>query len=375
MTNRRILVTGCDGLLGWHTRVFLSTIENVTVESCNRSQFNSEELDKLVAEADAIVHLAGVNRGTDEEVGSNPGIAQRLTDACERVGSIPHILYSNSTHCDRDTVYGRAKEEAATRLHEWSSRTGARFSNIILPHVYGEHGRPFYNSVVSTFCHQVANGDQPQIHQDGELTLLHAQDVAQLFLKLIESETCGEIRPNGRPIRVSDLLDLLSRLHERYQHDHVIPNVDDAFDRQVFNTYRSYVSHENRAISLELRSDDRGSLFEAARADGLSQVFMSTTHPGVTRGEHFHFRKVERFLVLTGKARIRLRRVYDDEVFSFDVSGDELKAIDIPTLHTHNITNTGSEPVVTLFWASEHFDQNDPDTYAMPVEQHIPQAQ
>ncbi|MEP3481020.1 MAG: NAD-dependent epimerase/dehydratase family protein [Fuerstiella sp.] len=368
MTVRKILITGSDGLLGWHTRAFFSVREDTEVSVVNRATFNSDQLASLCANTDVIIHLAGVNRGSDAEVATNVDIADRLVQACEETGSTPHILFSNSTHADRDTVYGRSKKEAANRIQNWADDSEGRFSNIVLPHIFGEHGRPFYNSVVSTFCHQVAIGETPEIQQDGILNLLHAQDAAQLFEHLIESKHSGEIRPDGRELKVSELLSHLERLRDRYNTDRVVPSVDEPFQLRLFNTFRSYISHNQRPVALELWSDERGSLFEAIRSDGLGQFFVSTTFPGITRGEHFHFRKVERFLVVSGSAKIRLRRIFDDQVHEFDVSGDNLQAIDIPTLHTHNITNTGDTPLLTLFWSSEHFDRNDPDTYAAKVQ-------
>ena len=368
MTVRKILITGSDGLLGWHTRAFFSVREDTEVSVANRAAFNSDKLASLCASADAIIHLAGVNRGTDAEVATNVDIADRLVQACEETVSTPHILFSNSTHCDRETVYGQSKKDAATRIQKWADASGAQFSNVVLPHIFGEHGRPFYNSVVSTFCHQVAVGETPEIQQDGVLHLLHAQDAAQLFERLIESKHSGEVRPDGQELKVSELLSHLERLRDRYNSDRVVPSVDEPFQLRLFNTFRSYISHDQRPIPLELWSDERGSLFEAIRSDGLGQFFVSTTFPGITRGEHFHFRKVERFLVVSGSAKIRLRRVFDDHVHEFDVNGDNLQAIDIPTLHTHNITNTGDTPLLTLFWSSEHFDRSDPDTYASMVQ-------
>ncbi|TWT80854.1 NAD dependent epimerase/dehydratase family protein [Planctomycetes bacterium CA13] len=365
---KRILITGSEGLIGWHLQCHLFAAPNLEASTANRKQFNdSEWLEKAVQHADAVVHLVGVNRGTDAEVEfDNPKLAQRLVDACEKTNSTPHVLYSNSTHCDRDIPYGRGKSTAAKIFQAWADANGALFSNMVLPHVFGEHGKPLYNSVVSTFASQLANDEPSSIQGDGKLSLMHTSQVAKLVCDLTESGHSGEARPAGFDISVADLYNRLKRVCDRYQSG-VLPKLDEPLDYQLFNTYRSYLPPEKRRIPFQLHTDNRGSLFETVRADGKGQVFLSTTHPGITRGNHFHFRKVERFVVIEGRADIRLRRMFTNEVITYHVFGDAPEAIDIPTLHTHNITNTGDAPLVTLFWAGEFFDPNDPDTYACDV--------
>jgi UDP-2-acetamido-2,6-beta-L-arabino-hexul-4-ose reductase len=367
---RTILITGAEGLIGWHLSVFLQTkADQVELIRANRAQFNDDDfLANAVKKAHVVVHLAGMNRGDEEEiVATNIAIAQRLVDACKAQDCRPHVLFSSSTHTDGETRYGYSKRAASEILAAWGEAEDARFCNLILPHVFGEHGKPFYNSVVSTFAHQVVHGDSPKIDRDGNLNLLHAQQVSEIVWSKIEEGFVGTARPQGIPIKVSELLQRLTRLFDRYRSG-VVPNLDDALDHRLFNVMRSYMDHADRPIDLELHADERGDLFEAIRADGKGQVFLSTTVPGVTRGNHFHTHKVERFLVVSGKAKIRLRKVLTDEIFTYEVSGERLQAIDIPTLHTHNITNVGDEPLVTLFWAGEHYDPNDSDTFFLPVE-------
>lgn len=384
MTNKsdsmpsKIVITGSDGLIGWHLRVFLFTKANASYGStlpvpmevvcCNRTLFNDDEhLLSAVENADVVVHLAGMNRGDEDEIAKvNVELADRLVEFLKKSNSKPQVIYSSSTHADGDSKYGVSKRTAGERFAEWADESGGKFCNLILPHVFGEHGKPFYNSVVSTFSHQLANGETPHIDNDGQLCLLHCQDVAAEIWQRMATQFSGEARPEGTPIKVSELLGRLQRVVSRYQED-AIPNLDDSLDLRLFNTWRSYLPHEARCKNLTLHADDRGDLFEAIRVDGEGQVFVSTTHPGVTRGDHFHTKKIERFLVLSGQAKIRLRKVMDDNVFTYEVSGDNPQAIDIPTLHTHNITNVGSGPLVTLFWAGEHFDVENADTCCLPV--------
>ncbi len=369
-SNRTILITGSDGLIGWHLRCFLLGKDRVQVIPCSRAQFADDSyLQAAISQADNIVHLAGLNRGDDDEIESvNISLGQRIVDFCRKLERRPHVLFASSTHIDGETQYGNSKRRVGELFTRWAKDEGAHFSNLILPHVFGEHGRPFYNSVVVTFAHQIAANETPEIHHDGDLELLHAQEVAQIFWEKIEKPEGGEFRPNGFPIKVSELLDRMQRLVARYRTDKVVPNFPNSLDVRLFNTFRSQLGEDGRSIDATVHSDDRGSLFEAIRSDGKGQVFFSTTRPGITRGNHFHFRKVERFLVVEGEATISLRRVFGSEIVTYRVSGTQPLAIDIPTLHTHNITNVGQQPLLTLFWTHEHFDSDDPDTLYLDVE-------
>ncbi len=368
LSNTRIGISGAGGLIGWHVRCRLSVEPNVELFIADRTTFGSpEKLAAFVLNCDAVVHLAGVNRGDDEEVESaNPRLARLLVDAMERADVRPHLLFSSSTHAERDTPYGRSKRAATAIFSDWSERVGAKFSNLILPHIFGEHGRPFYNSVVSTFCHQLAGGDEPRIEIDGELELLHVRDVSELVLTTIRSDRSGDVRASGVHLTVSEMLDRVRDMGQCYLRG-LIPRFNSTIDLQLFNTFRSYLFPHYYPVAIERREDDRGSLFEAVKAFHGGQTFFSTTRPGIVRGNHFHFSKVERFLVVEGEAVIRLRRLFDGRVLEFAVNGDRPCFVDIPTLHTHNNTNVGDGRLLTLFWSHEIFDPAHPDTYAETV--------
>jgi UDP-2-acetamido-2,6-beta-L-arabino-hexul-4-ose reductase len=365
-----VLVTGSDGLLGWHLRCFLSTLKEVKVLACNRTQFNDANfLAEAVKNADVVVHLAGMNRGDEQEVArTNVALADQLVAACTATHAKPHVLFSSSTHADGQSSYGVSKRTAHEHLETWSKASGAAYCNLILPHIFGEHGKPFYNSVVSTFAYQLSQGLTPEVKSDGQLSLLHAQDVASLIWKHIGLGTSGTERPQGTPISVTGLLERLQGLAARYRSG-VVPLLSQPLDLRLFNTYRSYCTPEQRSHSLKLHTDNRGSLFESIRSDGCGQVFLSTTHPGITRGNHFHTRKVERFVVIEGEAEIKVRRMLTSETHTYRVNGVAPQAIDIPTLHTHNIKNVGNGPLWTMFWAGEHFDPQDADTYFCEVDE------
>ncbi len=318
---------------------------------------------------DAVMHLAGVNRSADDKAFDyNIRLAQQLTKALDSAGSRPIIVYANSIQSGSDTRFGETKQAAADHLLAWGRRTSASVADVRLPNLFGEHGRPHYNSVVATFCDELARGRQPTIIEDRTLSLLHAQDGVDLMLDLVARPATRTVTPEGRPMRVSELLVQLRAFCDDYSRGG-LPDLTDRFDRALFNTYRSFCFPDQYPIYPPLRSDNRGGLFEAVRCrGGQTQVFFSSTHPGATRGNHFHLRKVERFLVLDGSAVIALRRLFRDEVVKFRVSGDRPAIIDIPTMWTHSITNVGSKELLTLFWADELLDPQRSDTYAERVE-------
>ena len=364
----RIGITGADGFLGWHLRVHLLPQTDVAVSCADRDTFaDTVKLRAFVEGCDAIAHFAGVNRGEESEVeAGNAAITRALADALSATNGRPHIVYANSTHHGRDTAYGRSKRRGAELLAEWASRSGARFTNLVLPHVYGEGGRPNYNSVVATFCHELARNGKPSMSKEGDLELAHAQEVAAEVVACIRQARNGEARLAGEPLRVSALLERLSSFASDYGNQ-IIPRLDSALDLNLFNTYRSYLFPAHYPVMLAQRSDARGALFEAVKSLHGGQCFISTTHPGVTRGNHYHSRKIERFLVLQGDAQIRLRRLLARPVHEFRVSGATPCYIDMPTFYTHDITNIGAGELVTLFWSHELFDRGQPDTHAEKV--------
>lgn len=366
--NLRVGITGAEGLVGWHVRCYLHSLTNATVVPANRETFESDaSLDAFVAECDVIAHFAGMNRGDDDEfMRVNLGLAQQLVDAFERNHVTPRVIYSSSIQADADNYYGRSKKAADDCLAQWAEKSGAGYSSIVLPNIFGECGKPFYNSVVSTFCELIAHNQPTQVHEDREVPLMHAQQVGELVVRIINENLDEPVRPQGHPMRVSAIRDRLIEFREQYV-EGAIPDLRSDFDVRLFNTYRSYLYPEFYPKTLKINRDDRGHLFEAVKSLGGGQTFLSTTKPGITRGNHYHLKKIERFLVLEGQAVIRIRRMFSDETREFFVSGEEPVFLDMPTCHTHSISNTGSGELVTLFWANEIFDPEAPDTRFEPV--------
>lgn len=371
---RRVVVTGAGGLLGWHAAAhlharncaasFKGEAPPFDLVALDRAAFNDDvALAVALAGADAVLHFAGVNRGTDAEVErGNVEIAGRLAAACRSSGVAPHIVYANSTHAGTDSPYGRSKRAASDIL----AAVTPRFTDLVLSHIFGEGARPFYNNVTATLIQQVTRGETPTVNAGGQVRLLHAGAAVEAAIGAFLSGTTGNVRPEPRPMGVEELLARIHGFHAAYASG-VFPDLSDPFDLALFNTYRAALYPDFFPRPLKLNSDARGVLFEAVKGGGGGQTFLSWTEPGVTRGNHFHLDKVERFLVLEGEAVIRIRRALGGPVWEYRVNGAAPATVDMPTLHTHSIENVGDKPLLTLFWTQAIFDPAAPDTYADPV--------
>ncbi|ADG73671.1 NAD-dependent epimerase/dehydratase [Cellulomonas flavigena DSM 20109] len=362
----RVVLTGAHGFLGWHTRVLLSALGH-EVDAVGRDGWAT--LPAALQRADGVIHIAGVNRGPDDEVEQgNIRLATTLAEALRSTAKPVPVVYANSVQADNGTPYGRGKAEAARILTAATSERGAVLRDVLLPNLFGEHGRPGYNSFVATFVDHVLHGRAPEV-VDREIELLHVQAAARVLVDEFTADTAGQVHPAGTATSVSFVLETLQQLEAVYRNGDM-PDLTTPLVRDLFNTLRAASFPERAPIPLSPRTDDRGSLVEVVRSHGgQGQAFTSTTKPGITRGEHFHLRKVERFVVINGCARISLRRVFHSDVVSFDVNGDEPVAIDMPIGWAHNITNIGDSELTTLFWTNELFDPASPDTWPETVGQ------
>lgn len=373
----RIAVTGGKGFLGWHLRIRLHAL-HPDVETVAIDQEEWADLATHLSGCDAVIHLAGINRASEEEVrDGNIKLAEELLAAVAQVPSVRVVAYSNSIQAGNGTPYGVGKLGAADTLAVACQERGIRFVDVRLPNLFGEHGRPHYNSFVPTFIHAALHGEEPQI-QDRDIELLHVQDAAQVFIDATLDEhpegRDGDngrtiVEPAGHPTSVLRVWQKVAAYRDCYAAAGEIPALGDRFDVALFNTFRAAMFPERYPLPFKKNTDERGWLVETVRARGSEgQTFVSTTAPGVTRGEHFHLRKFERFVVLQGKARIQLRKALHDDVLDFDVDGDNPCAVDMPVGWTHNITNIGEGELLTVFWTNELFDPADPDTFYEKVD-------
>lgn len=369
----KVVITGGEGFLGWHTACRLRVLHHIDAVRLNRADLGDPELlAERVGGADVVLHLAGVNRaGSDDEVRSgNVDLAVQVASAISRSGAALRVVYANSIQARVDNPYGQGKAEAARVLATAAAASGGSLADVLLPNLFGEHGRPHYNSFVATFCHLVANGEQqPTVTEDKEVPLLHAQSAAAALIDAMDGTDDVVAEPEGQLRRVSEVLAMIQGFHEVYRRGET-PALTDDFVVDLFNTYRSYTFPDQFPRRATVHSDGRGDLFETGRSHGgTGQSFVSTTRPGQTRGEHFHLRKVERFYVVRGTAEIALRRLLHDEVVKFTVGDDGPGYVDMPTLWVHNISNIGDEDLVTVFWADQLLDPENPDQYPERVVQ------
>lgn len=367
----KVVVTGAEGFLGWHTRLRLDALTEHHVVAVGRKQW--ADLGALVNDADAVIHIAGVNSGSDADViEGNPDLADDLAVAVEAKDGPVRIVYANSIQVEDTSPYRKSKVVAGHRLAAAAESTGGKLVDVRLPHLFGEHGRARGNSFVATLVDALLQGDEAEI-QDRELQLLHAQGAAGvLLLGLTTEEDC--LDPLGVPVRVRTVYDILREVDETYRTTGEIPDLSSDLRVDLFNTYRAALGPTGYAIPLLPKDDERGRFVELVRSRrGEGQTSFSTTMPGVTRGNHYHLRKVERFVVLQGQGRMSLRRAFSPDIVHYDVSGADPIAVDMPVGWVHNITNTSDDLLLTAFWAHERFNPEAPDTYPQEVSREMSQ--
>jgi len=372
---KKVGITGQAGFVGNHLYTTLTLDDTVTLIPFERDYFdNQDALENFVQQCDTIVHLAAMNRHEDMNViyNTNLRLVESLINACKSRSVTPHIIFSSSSQESRDNLYGKSKKEGKEKFVNWASESGGKFSSLTIPNVFGPFGRPNYNSVVATFCHKVARGEEPTVIQDGEVGLIYINELVSIFIDTIkdqaETDNLGEnsfevcIQPTSKN-KVSRILELLNRYKEDYMGNGIFPSLEDAFEKALFNTFRCYVPEDHYPVKFTKHTDPRGSFVEIARTQTSGQFSFSTTVPGITRGNHFHTRKAERFAVISGKALIQLRKIGTDEVIDYFLDGNEPAYVDMPIWYTHNIKNIGEEELITLFWINEPYNPEDADTY------------
>ena len=366
----QIGITGKNGLIGWHlnARLSLDSVKYQLVDFKRDYFENQILLDEFVLKCDIIIHLAGVNRHNDEEFiyKTNLDLATKLIDSFVRTKFKGLVIFSSSIQEERNNPFGNSKKAARELFNNWANESGAKFKGLIIPNVFGSFGVPYYNSVVSTFCYQLTNGESPNIEIDANLNLIYIDDLIKKIVDQFEStnqESLIKIEHTDE-CKVSQILALLLKYKNTYFENGEIPKFQSAFELNLFNTFRSYFNLTNHfPIKYKNNVDERGNFVEIIRQETGGQVSFSTTKKGITRGNHFHTRKIERFSVIKGKALIQLRKKGSSEVFNYYLSGEEPAYVDMPIWHTHNITNISEEELYTIFWINEFYDANDPDTY------------
>ena len=367
----KIGITGQSGFIGSHLFNFLNLKENIQLIPFSKEFYTvKNDMEVFVKECDVIVHLAAMNRYEDPQViyDTNIKLVDLLIDACTSSNSRPHILFSSSTQEGQENLYGHSKKEGRLKLEAWAEENNARTTGMIIPNVFGPFGKPFYNSFIATFCHLVANNERPNIDKDAIVNLIYVNELIEEIYLLIMKPLNGMVEiPSYHKIKVSNVLKKLDEYFDQYLKNGIFPNLQTPFDLALFNTFRCYIPTDYYPRAYSKHTDERGSFVEIVRANTSGQFSFSTTVPGVTRGNHFHTRKAERFAVIKGKAKISLRKIDTDEVTDYILDGESPGYVDMPIWHTHNITNIGEDELITLFWINEPYNQEDSDTYFVNV--------
>ena len=372
---KQILITGSKGFIGQNLLLALRRSEGLHIETFD-SDSNSDELPAKLAKSDIVYHLAGVNRPDDdtdfERV--NHGLTQQIAEHLVAQKSSALVVFSSSTQAELGNPYGRSKQAAEQVLLD-AQQQGLNVCIYRLPGVFGKWSRPNYNTVVATFCHNIAHGLDIEIsNRSQEITLAYVDEVVERFLSHVDqapadTETDAKTDTETWGTLNRTFCTTLGQLEEQIceirdvRVTKKIPDFSDDFTRYLYTTYLSFLKQDDFAYQAEMRTDPRGWLFELVKSDSFGQIFVSTTHPGITRGNHYHDSKIEKFCVVQGRSLIRFRHVDSHEIIEYPVDDTDIKIVDIPPGYTHSIENIGDTEMVTIFWANEVFDPDTPDTY------------
>jgi Nucleoside-diphosphate-sugar epimerases len=369
----KILITGANGFIG---KNLISELKNrgYTDLFCYDTDTDKALLDQFCTECEFVFHLAGINRPKTEEeyMDGNYGFTSALLDLLKKHHNPAPILVTSSVQAAYYNPYGQSKKAGEELLSAYSRETGTEVYIYRLPGVFGKWCRPNYNSVIATFCHNIANDLPIQVNDPAfVIRLVYIDDVVKEFLSALAGKAWKEgAYCQVNPIYSAALGDIaeLVTAFQKEREEKGLPDLSDAFTRKLYATYLSYLPVSCLSRSLTMNKDSRGSFTEFIRTPDRGQISVNISAPGITRGNHWHHTKCEKFLVVNGMGIIKFRKIDNREVTSYYVSGDQLEVVDIPPGYTHCITNTGTSDMVTIIWASEQFDGEKPDTYFLEVE-------
>ena len=370
---RTVLITGSDGFIGKNLRVELQRRQDLRL-LCFDLQDDPDVLEDLLDQADFIFHFAGTNRPqkVEEFDTGNKGLTERICGHLTRVVRKVPIVFTSSTQAAFDNPYGISKRAAEQAVLTYGKETGGAAYVFRLPNVFGKWCRPNYNSAVATFCHNLARDLAIQVNDpEAVLNLVYIDDVLQTFVRLLEGEQDREdgflVVTPVHTAKLGHLVDLI-RSFRTSREVRDVPDLSDPFTNKLYSTYLSYIPENRFSYPLKMNIDERGSFTEFIRTPDRGQVSVNISKPGITKGNHWHHTKNEKFLVVSGEGVIRFRKIGTNEVITYTIDGQKLEVVDIPPGYTHNITNTGTSDMVTVMWCNELFDPENSDTYFEHVE-------
>lgn len=364
----KILVTGANGFVGKNLIAGLNNRGYNNIFKCTK-ETTKEQLNEYIRECDFIFHLAGVNRSKNEDefMSGNFGFTFKLLNLLKKNNNKSPILMTSSIQAEKSNPYGKSKKAGEDLLFDYSEHTGTVVYVYRLPNLFGKWSKPNYNSVVSTFCYNIARDLDIQINDsEAELNLCYIDDVLGEFLKALDNKPTRDGRlcivPDTYKIKLGELAKLIQSF-KKGRKDLSIPNMEIPLTKKLYSTYLSYLQGDEFLYPLQMNIDNRGSFTEFIKTPERGQVSVNISKPQIIKGNHWHHTKNEKFLVVSGKGIIRFRKIYTDDIIEYRVSGEKLEVVDIPPGYTHNIENIGNTDLVTIMWANEYFDPKNSDTF------------
>ena len=379
----KILITGSKGFIGKNLSAELNNIKESKAKGYNLNpdltlfeydiDTDPSLLDGYCKNADFVFHLAGVNRPKDQSefMEGNFGFTSVLLDTLKKHRNNCPMMLSSSIQAELDNPYGVSKKAGEDLLFHYGKEVGADVLIYRLPNVFGKWCRPNYNSAVATFCHNIANDLPIQVNnRSANMTLVYIDDVVKELISALEGKPnrVGEfcMVPVEHKITLGEIVDLIYSFKESRGSLQVV-DLGDRFTKKLYSTYLSYLPVDRFSYPLKMNIDERGSFTEFLKSPDRGQVSINISKPGITRGQHWHHTKNEKFLVVSGRGVVRFRKIDEEKVYEYFVSGDKLEVVDIPVGYTHNIENLGETDMVTVMWVNEVFDPEHPDTFFLPV--------
>ncbi len=367
----KVLITGANGFIGKNLIVTLKKIPQIDILRYTKEN-SLQELEMLIKKADFIFHLAGINRPKDknEFYKGNVGFTEKLINLIEKNNKSIPILFASSAQVGNGSDYAKSKEEAENIIIQYAKRNQTKCFIYRLPNVFGKWSKPNYNSVIATWCYNITRDMEIKIDDENKkLNLVYIGDVIHSFLDRLYINDSEKIYYEVGTVYQKTLGEIKELLYKfkRSRENLLIPNIAKGFERVLYATYLSFLPPDKFSYKLNGHKDSRGAFYEILKTVDSGQLGISTTKPGVTRGNHYHNTKNEKFLVVKGKALIELRDVFSKEIIQYKVDGDNLEIVEMIPGYTHNITNIGDEEMILLIWANENYDPEKPDTNFLEV--------
>lgn len=368
----KILVTGANGFIGKNLIAELNNQGYTDLLLYTRMN-TCAELEKFAKQCEFVFHLAGVNRPINETgfMEGNFNLTSKILDLLKKYGNTAPVLSTSSIQAEKENAYGKSKKATEDLLFSYSKETGSNVFVYRLPNLFGKWSKPNYNSVVATYCHNVARDLEIQVsNPESKLNLSYIDDVLDEFFKAFSGKPTRLNNfctvPVSHSIKLGDLANKI--LSFKDSRDSLsVPNMEDALTKKLYSTYLSFLPKDNFSYNLKMNEDQRGSFTEFIRTPDRGQVSVNISKPGITKGNHWHHTKNEKFLVVSGDGLIRFRKIDTEEIIEYRVNSERLKVVDVPTGYTHSIVNVGKTDLVTVMWVNECFNPEKPDTYYVEV--------